>query len=59
MLPEPQFFRIHQSHLVNTSFVKKVIKEEGDQVVMNDGATIPISRRRKEEFMNIILRENS
>lgn len=55
MLPEPDFFRIHQSHIVNTRFVKKVIKEDGDQVVMTDGMKIPVSRRRKEEFLNVVL----
>lgn len=55
MLPEPDFFRIHQSHIVNTNFVKKVIKEDGDQVVMKDGMKIPVSRRRKEEFLSIVL----
>lgn len=54
MLPEPDFFRVHQSHIVNTQFVKKVIKEDGDQVVMADGMKIPVSRRRKEEFMNVV-----
>ncbi len=56
MLPEPDFFRIHQSHIVNTLFVKKVIKDDGDHVVMTDGVKIPISRRRKEEFMNAVMR---
>ena len=56
MLPEPDFFRIHQSHIVNTLFVKKVIKDDGDHVVMTDGVKIPVSRRRKEEFMNAVKR---
>jgi len=58
MLPEPDFFRVHQSHIVNTFFVKKIIKDDGDQVVMADGVKIPVSRRRKEEFMNIVLRKD-
>ena len=58
MLPEPDFFRVHQSHIVNTLFVKKVIKDDGDQVVMEDGVKIPVSRRRKDEFMNIVMRNN-
>ncbi len=58
MLPEPTFFRIHQSHMVNTLFVKKVIKEDGDLVVMMDGMKIPIARRRKDEFVNLVLRKN-
>ena len=56
MLPEPDFFRIHQSHIINTTFIKKIIKDEGGFVVMSDNTTIPISRRRKEEFMNAIKR---
>lgn len=51
ILPEPGFFRIHQSHLVNTSRVKKFLKEDGGYVVMQDGAKLPIARRRKEEFL--------
>ena len=58
MLPEPVFFRVHQSHIVNTQFVKKVIREDGEQVIMTDGIKIPISRRRKEEFMHVIAQRN-
>jgi two-component system LytT family response regulator len=56
MLPEPDFFRIHQSHIVNTSFVRKFVKGEGDHVVMEDEAMLPVSRRRKEEFLTIMNR---
>lgn len=58
MLPEPDFYRIHQSHIVNTFFVKKVIKDDGDHVIMSDGAKLPVSRRRKEDFMNAVQRKN-
>jgi two-component system, LytTR family, response regulator len=51
MLPEPAFFRIHQSHLVNTGKVKKYLKDDGGYVVMPDGAKLPLARRRKEEFL--------
>lgn len=54
MLHEPQFFRVHQSHMVNTSLVKKVIKDEGGQAVMKDGSKIPVARRRKEEFLSLM-----
>lgn len=54
MLPEPDFFRIHQSHMVNTSFVRKFIKGEGDHVLMTDGSKVPVSRRRKEDFIQVI-----
>ncbi len=51
ILPEPGFFRIHQSHLVNTSRVKKFLKEDGGYVIMQDGAKLPVARRRKDEFL--------
>lgn len=51
MLTEPTFFRIHQSHIVNTSHVKKYLKDDGGYVVMQDGAKLPLARRRKEEFL--------
>lgn len=58
MLPEPDFFRVHQSHIINTAFVVKVLKGEGDHAVMKDGEKIPVSRRRKEDFMNAVQRKN-
>lgn len=54
LLPEPAFFRIHQSFLVNTAMVKKYLKDDGGYVVMQGGAKLPLARRRKEEFLGIL-----
>jgi two-component system LytT family response regulator len=54
ILPAPDFFRVHQSHIVNTSFVKKLVKGESDHAVMTDDVKIPVSRRRREDFKNIL-----
>ncbi|MBL7803685.1 MAG: response regulator transcription factor [Saprospiraceae bacterium] len=51
ILPEPGFFRIHQSYLVNTQRVKKFLKEDGGYVIMQDGAKLPLARRRKDDFL--------
>jgi two-component system, LytTR family, response regulator len=48
------FCRVHQSHLINLQFVKKYIKGEGGQVVLEDGSTIEVSRRKKEEFLSAL-----
>lgn len=56
MLPEPDFLRIHQSHIINAGYVKKHMKEDGGYVVMADETKIPISRRRKDDFINAIKR---
>ncbi len=54
MLPAPPFFRAHQSHIVNTKFVRKLTKDEGESLMMTDKSIIPLARRRKEAFMGIM-----
>ena len=50
LLSEKQFFRVHQSHLININKVEKYYKNDGAYVVMEDGSTVTISRRKKDEF---------
>jgi len=45
------FFRVHHSHLINLSFVKRYIKGDGGFVIMKDKSKVEISRRRKNEFL--------
>lgn len=54
MLPAPPFFRAHQSHMVNTRFVRKLAKDDGDSLLMTDKAVIPLARRRKEAFLEMM-----
>ena len=51
MLMPLDFFRVHQSYLINFNFLKKYLRDDGGYVVMSDGKTIPIAKRRKEEFL--------
>lgn len=51
MLPESDFFRIHKSHLVRKEYIQKVGKGESGFVEMEGGKQVPISRRRKQMFM--------
>lgn len=48
------FISTHRSHLIN---LKKMVRyhKEGT-ITMSDGAYIPVSRRRKEAFLNAIVR---
>lgn len=50
------FFRVHQSHLINTNHVEKAVKGENAYVMMKDGTTITVSRNRKEEFFELFRR---
>jgi two-component system LytT family response regulator len=54
MLEEHRFFRVHNSHLINLDFVSEYFKGEGGQVKMADGSFVDVSRRRKEEFLNLL-----
>jgi two-component system LytT family response regulator len=45
------FFRIHQSHLINLLHVESVQTLDGDFVLLKQGHKAEISRRRKAEFL--------
>jgi two-component system LytT family response regulator len=51
LLPKDLFFKLHQSHLINLAFVKKILREEGGYALMEEGGKVPIARRRKDEFL--------
>ena len=51
MLPEPTFFRIHNSHIINLNFIKKYTKGRGGHVIMSDGSTLEVATRRKDAFL--------
>ncbi|MBS1910840.1 MAG: response regulator transcription factor [Bacteroidetes bacterium] len=51
ILGEKDFLRVHHSHLVNMAHVRKYLRGEGGFVIMSDSATIPVSRRRKDELI--------
>lgn len=49
-----KFYRVHNSHLINLSYIKKYIRGDGGQVVMQDETYIDVARRKKEEFLRLI-----
>lgn len=52
MLTSFSFFRIHNSYLVNLRHVKKYVRGEGGYVLMADGHSCEVSRRKKHELLN-------
>ncbi|WP_442787041.1 LytR/AlgR family response regulator transcription factor [Flavobacterium suncheonense] len=54
MLAEHGFERIHQSHLINLSYLKSYIKKDGGYVVMADNSNLPISQRKKERLQEVL-----
>ena len=54
LLSDHNFIRPHKSHLINTSYIKSFNKQDGGYIVMTDGSTVPVSRRKKEYIIEII-----
>ncbi len=50
MLSPFGFFRVHKSHLINLAYLREYLRGDG-AVIMEDGAEIIISRRRKDDFL--------
>ena len=53
-LPNGNFLRVHTSHMLNLDFVKKFLREDGGFALMCDGSRVPIARRRKEYFLDML-----
>jgi two-component system LytT family response regulator len=51
MLGDYNFFRVHNSHIINMKEVKRMIKTDGGYAVMNDDSMVSISPKKKEDFM--------
>lgn len=51
LLSDRNFFRTHNSHLINLEHVKKYIRHEGGYIEMTDGSNVPISRGKKDVFL--------
>ncbi len=51
MLPPGIFCRIHNSHIINLNRIKKYHKGRGGYVIMDDGSTIEVASRRKDDFL--------
>ena len=50
-LKDHKFMRVHNSHLINLSEVKKYVKADGGYIEMRDGSQVPVSQSNKDEFL--------
>ncbi|ESU27251.1 response regulator [Flavobacterium limnosediminis JC2902] len=53
-LNENHFFRIHHSYIINIKHVVKISKKEGFYCEFSNGMSLPIAKRRQEEFIKFI-----
>jgi two-component system, LytTR family, response regulator len=55
LLEDYDFYRVHDSHVINYVHIQKILNEDGGIVVTSNNDRIPISRRRKSDFQEWLL----
>jgi len=53
VLSGPDFYRVHSSFLININRIKKLVRGDGGYIVMDNDATVSISRSKRQEFMEL------
>ncbi len=56
-LADSDFFRSHQSYLVNINHIVEIKKTDKYVIVLSDGSNIPVSIRKKKEILRILLKD--
>lgn len=54
LLSDQGFYRVHQSHLVNTKYIKEFVKTDGGYILMTDGSNVPVSTRKRPEVIKML-----
>lgn len=54
MLINEAFYRIHRSHFINLNHVKKYVKGDGGYVLLSDNEKIEVSRRKRNDFIQVL-----
>lgn len=53
VLSGPDFYRVHSSFLININHIKKLVRGDGGYIIMDNDATVSISRTKRQEFMEL------
>ena len=54
LLCDQGFYRVHQSHLINTKYIKEFIKTDGGYLLMTDNSNVPVSTRKRPEVVKML-----
>ena len=54
LLSDQGFYRVHQSHLINTKYIKEFVKTDGGYILMNDGSNVPVSTRKRPDVIKML-----
>jgi two-component system LytT family response regulator len=52
ILTDQEFFRIHNSYLINLNLIKNYVRGEGGYVVMTNGKSLDVSKRKRDSFLS-------
>jgi two-component system LytT family response regulator len=58
LLDDSQFFRIHNSHIINLDMIKKYHRGHGGSVELTDGSLVEVSATRKDSLLKILLHKS-
>ena len=42
------FVRVHHSHLVNPSYLKKIVRQEGGYLLLTDNVPVPVTKQKRD-----------
>lgn len=54
LLESKQFFKPHRSYIINMEEMEKYVKSDGGYIVMRNKEQVPLSRSRKNDFIELI-----
>jgi len=54
MITHPDMFKPHRSYIINLHHVEQYTRRDGGFIIMNNELEIPLSAKRKDEFMEAI-----
>lgn len=54
LIHDPNFYRVHHSYLVNLRYITEYMKGDGQYLVLEGGASIPVSRTRKAGLLDYL-----
>ncbi|MBS1636107.1 MAG: response regulator transcription factor [Bacteroidetes bacterium] len=54
LLEDQGFYRVHQSHLINTKYIREFVKTDGGYILMTDGSNVPVSTRKRPDVIRML-----
>lgn len=48
------FFKCHRSYFINLKYVEELVKDDGDYLLMSNQKRIPISKSKRDQFLEVV-----